>query len=369
MSEKTELSDEEKLAAARGVDIDPLLGEGEVFEETGVDPFEFYKRKDMDPTLSQGTLYNHETAFQDWKEHMEDKDRHYACPNEDHVKGFIRHLREDKGNQNGTVKRKLQYINSAFQYWQRNNLFPHKQDYNPIELAKGNINLKEQQKKPIHPISVEELGGVVGEVKNLMHRAIIVSQLKLGLRAGEVCNIQLQDINISHENLEDHYPDIGTHREVKDRPNSIYIPSREKREGNKSTTDRVLPLDDEVRRVLIDYLLIRPDGMDEPWIFLTTGDNIQLRVKQFSDIWKPYFHPEYAETEQYREITSHFGRHYFTTYWRVTQDMNEKYVQYMRGDSTENSPGSNGKSITSYLHTYYEDIEEEYRDSIYRLYP
>ena len=51
MSKQTELSDEEKLAAARGVDIDPLLGEGEVFEETGVDPFEFYKKKDMDPTL------------------------------------------------------------------------------------------------------------------------------------------------------------------------------------------------------------------------------------------------------------------------------------------------------------------------------
>ena len=94
MSEKTELADAEKLAAARGVDIDPLLGEGEVFEETGGDPFEFYKKKDMDPSLSQGTLYNHETAFRDWKGYMEDKDRHYACPNEDNVRSFIKHLRE-----------------------------------------------------------------------------------------------------------------------------------------------------------------------------------------------------------------------------------------------------------------------------------
>ena len=329
-------------------------------------------KKDRDPTLSEGTVFNHETAYRDWQEHMESEDRHYACPNESHVKSFIQFLREEKRNDNGTVKRKLQYINSAFKYWQKSNLFPHKQNYNPIDLGRGSVNLKEGTKKPIHPIPVETLGEVIGEVRNLLDRAVIVSQLKLGMRAGEVANMQLQDLNIQHDSLETHYPDIGTHPEVKNRPNSIYIPPRESeggREGNKSTESRVLPLDDETRRVLVDYLLIRPDGEGSPWVFLTTGDNIQLRVKQFSDIWKPYFHPEYAETAQYREVTSHFGRHYFTTYWRVKQDMNEKYVQYMRGDSTESSPGSNGKSITSYLHTFYEDIEEEYRDSIYQLYP
>lgn len=52
-----------------------------------------------------------------------------------------------------------------------------------------------------------------------------------------------------------------------------------------------------------------------------------------NEIWKSAFQPEYAETEDYRGITSHFGRHRFTTYWRVEQDLNRELIKYMRGDT------------------------------------
>lgn len=40
-------------------------------------------------------------------------------------------------------------------------------------------------------------------------------------------------------------------------------------------------------------------------------------------------------------------------------------MKYMRGDSLEK--GLMEEPIDAYLHTYYEDIEELYRDQIYRL--
>lgn len=86
--------------------------------------------------------------------------------------------------------------------------------------------------------------------------------LKLGPRAGEVCNIQIRDINISHHELKDTYPELGTHPAVKDRLNAIYIPHD--RDGNKSWNPRLLPLDEELRWLLMRYLFIR-EQVDEPW--------------------------------------------------------------------------------------------------------
>ena len=126
----------------------------------------------------------------------------------------------------------------------------------------------------------------------------------------------------------------------------------------------MLSLDDELRWLLTRYLLVRPDN-GEPWLFLSQTSNTKLDHKNINSICKNEFHPEYAKTEEYRPITSHFGRHRFSTWWRVEQDVNRELVKYMRGDSVEK--GSLEEPIDSYLHTYYEDIEDLYRENIYRL--
>ena len=45
--------------------------------------------------------------------------------------------------------------------------------------------------------------------------------------------------------------------------------------------------------------------------------------------------------------------------------MIRELVKYMRGDSVQK--GSMNEPIHTYLHTYYEDIEDLYRENIYRL--
>src|SRR5699024_8750415 len=106
-------------------------------------------------------------------------------------------------------------------------------------------------------MSVDDLADVIEDTTHLRSRAIIIMQLKLGLRAGELGNLKLSEISLQNQVVQDHYPEMGTHPRLEDKPNAVYIPHD--REGNKSQNPRALPLDDETRRALIRYLLIRPD--------------------------------------------------------------------------------------------------------------
>lgn len=67
-------------------------------------------------------------------------------------------------------------------------------------------------------------------------------------------------------------------------------------------------------------------------------------------------------------MASHFGRHWFTTYWRTEQNLQHELLQYMRGDRVSGHADSlEASSIDPYLHIYYEDIEDRYRQDIYTL--
>jgi len=72
-----------------------------------------------------------------------------------------------------------------------------------------------------------------------------------------------------------------------------------------------------------------------------------------------------SETDEHRAVTNHFGRHRFTTYWRIEQDVSRQLVKYMHGDRTGAYQQDQG--MNAYLHAYYEDIEELYRERIYEL--
>lgn len=355
----------QELADAFGRELDPLAQYASTFEETGIDPFEVYVEERLSTKdISEAAVGEYHRSFREWKKHMSTTDRHPACPNEGHVKGFINYLREERGNAPGTIKNRLMYLNAAYEYWQDDAAFPHPTDYNPIQLAKDTVSLNGDGPKEPPRVTLEDLRSVISGITHIRDLAIVVLQLKLGLRATEVCNIKLSEVQIQNSDVLDHYDGMGSASGLQGRTNVLYIPHD--RDGNKSRRPRLLPLDDELRSVLVRYLLIRPDN-GEPWLFLSKNGQKQLRKNNINEVWKTYFHPEYAETEDHRAITSHFGRHYFTTYWRVKEDLNQELVKYLRGDTVGGSRLSDQGAIRHYLHTYYEDVEEVYRERIFKL--
>lgn len=78
-------------------------------------------------------------------------------------------------------------------------------------------------------------------------------------------------------------------------------------------------------------------------------------IDDVNDLWKDAFRPMYDETEHHRAVGSHFGRHFFTTYWRIDQGIDRQLLRYMRGDRVEGDTILDRNGIDEYLHTYYED--------------
>ncbi|WP_256393737.1 tyrosine-type recombinase/integrase [Natronoarchaeum rubrum] len=371
MTEQTE-SDRQRQQLADAFDqpIDPLADAQAVFDALDVDPFELFLTDVLDARdLAPSTRHHFEMIIDEWERFMARRERHPACPNAEHVEAYVHWQLDDeadggKGNVPRTAKEKLRKLNQIYTFWQRDPAFPHPTDYNPIALARERVPLTVTKEKEHRRIAVDELREMVASVDDLRALVIILLQLKLGLRAGELANVKLEDLRMDDEDVAQYYPELGTHPRLAAYENAAYIPPGQEREGNKSRRPRVLPLDAELRDILNHYLFCRPDN-GEPWLVLSKKSHTKMTNKTANSVWKDAFHPEYAETDEHRAVTSHFGRHRFTTYWRVEQDVNRQLVKYMRGDRT--GAYQQDRGMNAYLHAYYEDIEELYRERIYKL--
>lgn len=356
----------QEIADAFGKDLDPLVKYEQTFVEHDLRPFEAALAELVDEeNTPENTIRNYTTPWKLWKQFMQSQGRHPACPAEDHVDDFVDYLRNERENNDGSIKLKLRHLNAIFKFWQNDPAFPHGDSFNPFAKRLEGKDISYDGPKDPPRVSISKLRELLSDINHWRDRAIILTQLKLGLRASELCNIKISEINIQHQELTDHYSEMGTHQQVATRPNSIYIP--EDRQLNKSNVPRVLPLDDELRATLIEYLLVRPDN-GKPWLFLSPTRHNQMSNTTVNSTWKDYFHPEYQfeDDNQYRSITSHFGRHRFSTYFEKEQNWDENDIKYMLGhEGAYNEETSS--SLESYIHTYHEDIRDDYLKEIYKF--
>lgn len=358
-------------ASAYGKDTDPLASIEDELIAHDIDPLFMFEVEVLEPSdVGSSTRKQYDVAYRQWKQHMEDVGRHYACPNERHVLDFVRYLRSERGNTNQVVRQKLNKLNRAYEYWQNDSGLGHPTGFNPFKSAREKVNLSAEDAKPFPRLTEHDVRDVIEGIDHIGYRAIVGTQLKLGLRRGELCNIKLEHVNLQHSDVRSYYDEIGTHPQIVDKENAIYIPPNDESEGNKSKRPRVLPLDRELRQAIVQYLLIRPT-VNEPWLFVSKRSFGQLRDKSVNEAWKHAFWPQYEfdDEHQYRSITSHYGRHFFSNHWETelaARGLPLKYILYMRGDKVA-ADESREHSIDHYLQAYYEDIAEVYVDGIYEL--
>jgi len=364
-------SERKKIGEIFNRTADPLeeFNEGfrEVEEKYG-DPFEKFLKEEKEGNVASSTLNGYQQAFRHFREFMRSTDRHPACANTGHVVDFVQHELEVKGNETSTVKTKLQKLDIAFNYLQRSSIYPQESDYNPFANAKKKANWPDKKNEKFPNVTRSKLCNIFEQITNIRRLIIVLLGFKCGMRQGEIRNLKLQDIHIKNTDVQSYYEDLGTGPRIKEqnRENVIYIPSRHNRPGNKSKRHRLLPLDDEVRRTLLDYLLIRPD-CGEPWVFVTQTDHEHITDKdRLNEIWREEVASQIDTKERHRPIRSHFGRHWFTSYWRVQDDLNRELIQYMRGDKIGESYSQN-EAIDEYIHAYFEDIKEEYLSKVFKF--
>lgn len=355
-----------EIATAFGRTRDPLAEYETRFVALEHDAFDVFLQSGLDPTgPAADTRAAYCRLIDEWKHHMERMGRHPACPNERHVASFVEYCLHTRRLKPTTVRTKLHRLDKIYRYWQTDAVFPHERSFNPFEYVFSTVDLSQPPSKSPPKITPSRLGDLVRSLTDVRNRLIVVLQLKLGLRAGEVSNLRLANLCVDHDELQTAYPELGSNPALEGRENTVYIPSRYEESGNKSHRPRLLPLDAEVTRILLQHLIIRSDtGL--PWVFQSRTTTTQITPEAINRVWKQAFRPEFDETDDYRAVTSHYGRHRFSTYWQVENEIPRELVQYMRGDRIEGTD-PNRQTIDSYIHTYYDDIESVYRSQMYSL--
>ncbi|WP_312908172.1 tyrosine-type recombinase/integrase [Natronosalvus caseinilyticus] len=327
------------------------------------DPFDLFMLEDRHQEITDATYNQWTRTFDQWRNFMEAQGRHPACPSSVHVSKFVRFQTEELENSEGDVKSKLFRVNAAYEWMQEDGQIPAPTDYNPYKkwLKKGRLSTDSERSYP--RISLDELRERVNDITNIRERALTVTHLKLGCRSSELANINLADISIEHDELREHYTEMGTHPKIEQYENVVYIPSE--RDGNKREVDTILPLDEETRQAIVDWLLIRPDNSKDALFFTDKGK--RPAHNDIAHFWKKYWWPEYkfGEDEYYDSITPHWCRHHFTSWWS-TQGIPRVQRKYMRGDRTDEY-NRRRSAMDAYMHEYFENIEPVYREGIFQL--
>lgn len=367
---------EHQIADEFGLDPDPLAKYNEKMNSIDQDWYDYHYLEFIDNRDTKTETKDHiSRSYRDWCEHMQQYDRHPTLANETHVEAFVDALIGDMTG--SVVRKKINHVKTVYEWMQANPRFPHPTNYNPYMLIKNKreADLSDEDPDDYPHLTLEDIKQQVESIKHIGERAATVFQLKTGVRSTELANIRLEEIHITNADVLSHYDGragqdhgpMGSHDQLEDVVNAVYIPPEDKRLGNKREMPTVIPLDDETRRVVIDWLLIRPDNGDSQ-VFLTQKGK-QMGQSSLWNVWSKYWHPEYrfGEVDEMRSISPHYSRHWFSSWMRNQAEMSEPKVQYLRGDKMGPDIDSSRSAFHRYVHTHYADVEDEYRADIFKL--
>ncbi len=278
---------------------------------------------------------------------------------------FVHQLRGDVSS--STVATYASYLHRFYDYMQRVGAF----DDNPMALVLEEIDESINVDPARRDLSVPEMREFVAGVRHPLHRAVVVTLLKTGIRAGELCNLDRRDLRLS-----DPPDDPGEHRPHLDgRDDSLYVddePSRgavyngeERTASNKRQRGTTIPVDDELGRVLTEWLAVRPDPRSDAGpLFVSTAGDWGARLT--TDMVHHVVETHAREFGWYRtgggpeeNVTPHYFRHFFTTHLR-DRTGDRGVVKYLRGDVAQDV-------IDTYTHDWGNRVRDVYEDNVYSL--
>ncbi len=268
--------------------------------------------------------------------------------------------------ESSTIATYASYLNRFYEYMTRVGVFGD----NPMALVMEELPESISTNPTRRDISVSEMRSFVGRISHPLERAVIVTLLKTGMRVGELCNLDLQDLSFATDRITLEWtPRV----ELEGRPASVFVsaePSRgamtngeERTASNKRKRDTVIPVDDELGRTLVQWLAIRPDTRSpaEP-LFVDTGESWGERLTP-SDV--RYIVSTHARDHGWyrtgggatENVTPHYFRHFFTTHLR-DRTGDRGIVKYLRGDVASDI-------IDTYTHNWGDQVRRTYLEHMY----
>jgi Site-specific recombinase XerD len=303
-------------------------------------------------------------VLREFRAYLESRDLDLAAANHRDCMAYVHRLRGEVGE--STVATYAAYLHRFYEYMTRVDAF----DENPMAVVLEELDEEITTDPERRDITVAEMRSFVAGVTHPLDRAVVVTLLKTGIRAGELCNLDTRDLFITDSEVD------SPHRPRLDgRPNSLYVDStpaaaavyngERRTASNKRKRDTVVPVDGELAGVLERWLTVRPDPVSsaDP-LFLSTGNE-----------WGERLTPEMVhhlvtrhtrEEGWYREgagpeenVTPHYFRHFFTTHLR-DRTGDRGVVKYLRGDVAQDV-------IDTYTHDWGDRVRTVYEQYIYSM--
>lgn len=238
-------------------------------------------------------------------------------------------------------------------------------------------------------VKIDELREAVLESRSQSIELFVflVIALKTGLRIGEIVNLDLRDINLDHP-ISKSMPEPRT--EVYNYPDTLYVDSsvtagevhngEERTDSNKKNSFRKVPIDDELKSVLVWWIAMLPptESPAKPLMRKLRDPEGQRRGEhsmqnKVSD-WARRNDLNSVDMKHFG-VDAHWCRHWFSTKMRARIDDDEVtigsakgYVEGLRGDSEDST-------IDTYTQNWEElgdeddkDYREVFEDNIPKLF-
>jgi site-specific recombinase XerD len=242
---------------------------------------------------------------------------------------------------------------------------------NPMGLVMEEMDESINTDPARRDVSIEEMRSFLGSIDHPLERAVVLTLLKTGMRAGELCNLDLRDLHLAECSV----PTGPVGIQVSGRPDSLFVPAtpsrgeeyngEERTASNKRKRDTTIPIDEELGATLERYLAIRPDTTSaaDP-LFVSTSGRWGKRLTP--DMVHHIVEDHAREHGWYRDgggveenVTPHYFRHFFTTHMR-DRIGDRGVVKYLRGDVAQDV-------IDTYTHDWGDRIRSVYLANVYCL--
>lgn len=279
---------------------------------------------------------------------------------------FVHSLRGDVAD--STVATYAAYLHRFYGYMTEVGAF----EGNPMTLVMEEMDETVDKDPARRDVPIPRMRSFVAGITHPLHRAVVCTLLKTGIRVGELCNLDLRDLSVTDPELESAY-ELGARPALAERPNSLYVTpdatvgeelnGELRTASNKRKRETVIPVDGELRTTLKRWLAIRPDTTS-PALFVNTTDGWGERLDPQA---VRHIVERYArDAGWYRtgggageNVTPHYFRHFFTTHLR-DRTGDRGVVKYLRGDVADDV-------IDTYTHNWGDQVRETYEANVYRL--
>jgi len=288
------------------------------------------------------------------------------------------HIREV--NKDREVKNKLSEISTFYQ-----EMRSFKQtDSNPAAFVLSRTKISAESPDREHH-TVEEIGNYLAAIPHPQMQTMGLTYLKYGLRRGAVVNIDLCCVNIDDPRFKTYLAehDVVMHEKVQRSPDSIYvygnfskndvIAGEKRRAGNKRENEAVLPIDDELKYSLLQFLTVRPHTESPhplfPQLSPVGGHYERIPPSTVYSYLIDNIAIEYGITERSNsrsDVDIHYFRHFFRTQMKLHYGdhdghLHDELIKYIRGDKMAD------KILEIYTHDWDVNVRETYLDNIYKF--